>query len=381
MKKIMFFLYLFTQLDACAQLVGSPYIPPANSNSPLVSLDPEPSTNGTALVSSYTCNNFAIPFDNADLVYGIMKVGTPVSGVTQSITAQVDRGGTYNISTTTANGVTFSGSGIFTQTGSVTINLIASGTPTAKGNYTFTINTTPNCDCVKFTSETGVYASVNGTLTDFATHNLGANTDLDPTEYVVGVNGTGNDGTLGALYQWGRTNDGHELRNSETLPGRLAAPVANKFITVSSGNWLNTNNNTLWSNTKGPNDPCPPGFIVPSRTQWVNTYRVGSLGGNPYSGANTQPDENTWTWTGNGYFVGPLLFLPAAGSRIGSSGVLNANDSGRYWSSTTRTGSPGNEVYANVLNFNSAGHVNLTVGTGLGFADKSTGCSVRCISQ
>jgi uncharacterized protein (TIGR02145 family) len=91
---------------------------------------------GTAIVLGYAC---------ATAVAGTLIAGTPVSGVTQTITATVNTVGTYNISTTNANGVTFAGSGTFAGTGSQNIVLTATGTPTAMGNNTFTLNTTPNC--------------------------------------------------------------------------------------------------------------------------------------------------------------------------------------------------------------------------------------------
>jgi hypothetical protein len=52
--------------------------------------------------------------------------------------------GSYNI-TATANGVTFSGSGVFLGTGSENIVLTATGTPTVSGLHSYTINTTPSC--------------------------------------------------------------------------------------------------------------------------------------------------------------------------------------------------------------------------------------------
>jgi uncharacterized protein (TIGR02145 family) len=73
-----------------------------------------------------------------------MVAGIAVSGVTQTITATVTTVGTYSISTT-ANGVTFAGSGTFAGTGAQNIVLTASGTPTAAGSNSFTLNTTPNC--------------------------------------------------------------------------------------------------------------------------------------------------------------------------------------------------------------------------------------------
>ena len=376
MKKIVVFLYLFTQLDACAQLVGSPYIPLPLADSPLLLIDP--STNGSAIVSAYTCNNdfnSGTPFNS--IASGVLKVETPVSSVTQSITATVTTIGSYTISAT-ANGVTFAASGDFFQTGNQTIQLVATGTPIAGGNNTFTINTTPNCGCVRYTSVTGVYASLNNNLKDFATHNLGANTDLDPTEYVEG-NPDGSGGTLGYLYQWGRTNDGHQLRNSATVVGPKSTTdldiADGKFITNNAGgDWLTPSNNNLWgTSTKGPNDPCPAGFRVPSLAQWNGICSGGSAARN---GGGTY---NTWTWTGNGFMVGPLLFLPAVGHRDGVSatvtgvGVFNDWDySFIYWTSTIK-----NAQTASAIDY----HIGNNYIRFKQVRNRANGHAVRCISE
>ncbi|MFN3489044.1 MAG: hypothetical protein ACK4YV_07910 [Emticicia sp.] len=94
-----------------------------------------PSTNGTGVVSAYTCNTASA---------GTLTVGTAVSGVTQTITATVTTVGTYNISAI-ANGVTFAATGTFTATGSQPIVLTATGTPITNNTSTFVLNTTPNC--------------------------------------------------------------------------------------------------------------------------------------------------------------------------------------------------------------------------------------------
>ncbi len=101
-----------------------------------------PSTNGTAVVTWTDCSTASA---------GTLAAGVAVSGVTQTITANVTTAGTYNITTNTTNGVTFSGSGTFTSTGSQTIVLNASGTPTVAGSTTFTLNTTPNCSFSRIT--------------------------------------------------------------------------------------------------------------------------------------------------------------------------------------------------------------------------------------
>jgi hypothetical protein len=110
-----------------------------------------PSTDGTAVVSGYTCSTASA---------GTMTAGVAVSGVTQTITATVTTVGTYSISTTTANGVTFAASGTFAGTGAQTIVLTATGTPTAIGSNSFTLNTSPNCS---FSRTTIANSSSNGT--------------------------------------------------------------------------------------------------------------------------------------------------------------------------------------------------------------------------
>ncbi len=95
-----------------------------------------PSTNGTGIVTSYICTTNST---------GTLTIGTPVSGVTQTITANVTSIGTYSISAT-ANGITFSGSGTFTALGSQDIILTATGTPTAAGNFSYSLSTTPSCN-------------------------------------------------------------------------------------------------------------------------------------------------------------------------------------------------------------------------------------------
>jgi len=110
-------------------------------------------SNGTAIVSAYDCSTASA---------GTMTAGTAISSgvVTQTITAAVTTVGTYNISSTTANGVTFAGTGTFTGTGNQQIVLTATGTPTYGTTDAFTFNTNPNCT---FNRTTTGNASSNGT--------------------------------------------------------------------------------------------------------------------------------------------------------------------------------------------------------------------------
>lgn len=322
------------------------------------------SSGGTAVVSAYDCSTASS---------GKLIVGSAASGVTQTITATVTTVGTYEIITTTLNGVYFSGTGTFSGTGSQTITLTATGTPAAVGSNTYVLGTSPSCSFSRYASVTGVYASVNGTIKDFGTHNLGANTALDSFTYAVG-NADGSGGTLGYLYQWGRQTDGHELRNSVTRSGPLAAPVANRFITnvVSPNDWLTTQSNTLWGDgtagtnpAKATNDPCPTGFKVPSQTQWGGLFRGGAT-----SGAPGTATINTWTWTGNGYTIGSNLYLPAAGYRdVTNATVSNTGTLGFYWSSNV------NAANARSIYFDSS-----IVNPGANNI-RGNGYSIRCISE
>ena len=97
----------------------------------------DPSSGGGGTVSSY-----GAPSCTANSISGTMTVGTPVSGVTMTLYANVTQLGTYNLSTTN-NGVTFTGSGTFAALGCQAIVLTATGTPTTAGSTTWTTTTTP----------------------------------------------------------------------------------------------------------------------------------------------------------------------------------------------------------------------------------------------
>ncbi|RTY85901.1 hypothetical protein EKM05_14195 [Flavobacterium sp. GSP27] len=94
------------------------------------------SSGATAVVTAYSCSTNSV---------GTLTVGTPVSGVTQTITATVDRVGAYSISAS-ANGVTFTGSGSFAGTGSQDIVLTASGTPLVVANSNFVLDRSVSCN-------------------------------------------------------------------------------------------------------------------------------------------------------------------------------------------------------------------------------------------
>ena len=193
----------------------------------------------------------------------------------------------------------------------------------------------------------------------------------------------------GDLYQWGRQATGYEKRNSPKLMGPLSGshldPVTGQIIGVNEGRFVYSNNkspwdwrdpqiNTLWGAVKTVNDPCPPGWRVPTQAEWGSIFRGGTTKAAP----NTAT-ANVWTWNTNGttgYLIRPAnstiptLFLPAAGNRYFVDGeTLGGGTFGMYWSSTNST------IHGYALYITNA---NVSPGEIL---IRSYGFSVRCVAE
>ncbi len=108
---------------------------------------------------------------------GTYQAGTSTAGSSVKINVTSPNGGSYSITTTTSNGVTFSGSGILlASTNLQSVTLSASGTPTAGGNFTYTLSgsgTTSTCTFVQsygssaMVSTDSIVANIDGILTSF----------------------------------------------------------------------------------------------------------------------------------------------------------------------------------------------------------------------
>ena len=158
----------------------------------------------------------------------------------------------------------------------------------------------------------------------------------------------------GDLYQWGRDTDGHQIRTSETTStlSNSDTPGHGNFITVgvSPMDWRSPQNDNLWQGVNGINNPCPPGYRLPTEAEWDAELESWS-----------SPDAV-------GAFASPLK-LPMAGYRFRSTASLqNIGNNGWYRSSTV-VGSG-----SSILNFTS-GHAYTQNSA------RADGMSVRCIKD
>lgn len=189
-------------------------------------------------------------------------------------------------------------------------------------------------------NEGEVYNSITGKV--WMDRNLGASR--------VATSST-DDQAYGDLYQWGRDTDGHEKRTSQTTSTLSSSdtPGHGKFITEYY-DWRSPQNNNLWQEVNGTNNPCPEGFRIPTTAEWV---------------------AERASWSNNnsaGAFASPLK-LPVAGYRSYSNGSLNSvGSSGYYWSGTV------DGTYAQYLGFGSgSAYMHLYY--------RTYGFSVRCLKD
>jgi len=155
------------------------------------------------------------------------------------------------------------------------------------GTVSFTYNTSN----VTF----GTIAGNNGTC--WLDRNLGA------SQVATGANDVA---AYGDLFQWGRGDDGHQLRNSNCTSNisNIVQPGHSYFITAGAStnyDWLNPNNNFLWQGVNGINNPCPSGWRIPSETEIVaESTNYGAL---KFTQAGYRTEGGTlWDVGYNGYY-------------------------------------------------------------------------------
>ena len=182
-----------------------------------------------------------------------------------------------------------------------------------------------------------------GVYKEFMSHNLGANTALDPHTPVQGIHGN--------YYQWGRST--------------IVADAYTSAVAITGWNTTSAANGAWADGSKTANDPCPTGYRVPTNAQWslVDSYNAQTTTGSFSNNANNFGAARHFGDGAN------KLTLPAAGARLNSNGaLLNRGLYGYYWSSTE------SGTYAYSLYFSSSFALTL-----IDF--RTYGFSVRCVSE
>ena len=178
----------------------------------------------------------------------------------------------------------------------------------------------------------------------------------------------------GDLYQWGRRSDGHQCRNSNTriVDGGVNADQPNHgdFIlpkTPSSpnpqNNWRSPENPNLWNGINGINNPCPEGFRLPTKQEFLNELE----------------------WTPGSYYinVSEVNNLNKLNFVVGGNRLHEYYENGKLFFKPAGTDYFINSIYLGVAPSGNGGYFGADIRSSTGGASKiqAVGSSVRCIKN
>ncbi len=294
---------------------------------------------------------------SGNTVNGALTPGQAASGVSASVPYTGGNGEPHSGQTVSSNGVTgltaTLSAGSFAS-GAGNLSYAITGTPASGGTASFALNIggqTCTLD-VQVTSGPVCQAKVSPSVTmNFMCHNLGAaNDSADPFTPSWEING--------GYWQWGVKDQAAAGPTGPDISQANDGPV-NGWNTTAAPN-------SSWADgTKTANDPCPPGFRVPTVAQWDGVIAN-----------NTKTDVGSFTSSATNYGAGKKfgdqLMLPVAGLRNSVNGALDVRGYiGYYWSSTGGI----DEEIPFLLAFTSG---NTAI---IGSFEHATGVSVRCIAE
>lgn len=175
---------------------------------------------------------------------------------------------------------------------------------------------------------------------------------------------------MGYLFQWGRRADGHQVWNSPTTRfiSSYDEPGHGEFIRGAS-NWQFQVNEDLWQGVDGVNNPCPPGFRIPTADEWREELR-------------TWPNSNR----GSRRAFESVLKLPQSPERNRSDGqvIRIGRSGGKYWSSNlvrVNFGDAPPTELVNTLIFNDSSWLSGQSSARIWSVNQATGLPVRCIKH
>ena len=185
--------------------------------------------------------------------------------------------------------------------------------------FTLTVNV--------FVSGSSFKGKVYGTVTSPDTGRVWLDRNLGATQVCTSSTDSS---CYGHLYQWGRNDDGHELRTSSVTTTRASSltPAITTFITnsVLPNDWTTADSNgslrtAAWANA-GVNDICPAGFSVPTEAE----LKADTI------------DATTTDITNAATAFSSFLKLPLAGYRDMNRATLMNLQTGGVIASVTYTG-------------------------------------------
>jgi uncharacterized protein (TIGR02145 family) len=246
-------------------------------------------------------------------------------------------GGVYQSQSITSTGI----SGLIVSltqgtlnNGNGLLNLLVKGTPNSNGTAIFNLNLGGKICQIKKVVRSGFSNSTvfcNSTKTEIidVTNPITGRTWMDRN---LGASRAANSITdtfaYGDLYQWGRGADGHQCRNSGTqlsIKSTTDQPGHSLFIispyygnSIDYGDWREPQNSNLWQGVNGINNPCPNGYRVPTKSEFMD-------------------EKNSWNQNNQiGSFNSPLKLI-SSGYRTGHAGNPGGQiylGSAYYWTST-----------------------------------------------